>query len=203
MRPRLPIAARAATVRAGARSSGNLPDLAANLEHIVVSMRDWLIEAEAVPAQRIVVGKLCAQRHRRGAHIRRRLEREHDLAVPNGSRWRRRKSLHSVRACSCAHFPPDARAGNADARIPGAAHRPLSSLRHQLSNRFGCADRLTLTRGNGACERLLPCHSGTFTLPHDHYFQLEFRRDTSGAAAAMLFHEATGICVVEIMPQPR
>jgi len=45
------------------------------------------------------------------------------------------------------------------------------------------ADRLTLTRGNGACERLLPCHIGTFTLPHDHYFQLEFRRDTSGAAA--------------------
>lgn len=65
------------------------------------------------------------------------------------------------------------------------------------------ADRLGLTRGNDACERLLPCHSGTFTLPHDHYFQLEFRRDTSGAAAAMLFHEATGICVVEIMPQPR
>ena len=28
----------------------------ANLEHIVVSMRDWQIEAEAVPAQRIVVG---------------------------------------------------------------------------------------------------------------------------------------------------
>ena len=66
------------------------------------------------------------------------------------------------------------------------------------------ADRLTLTRGSGACERLLPCHGGTFTLPHDHYFKLEFRRDTSGAVDAMLFDEATGIYVVErVPPLPR
>jgi CubicO group peptidase (beta-lactamase class C family) len=62
------------------------------------------------------------------------------------------------------------------------------------------ADRLTMTRGNGACERLQPCHGGTFTLPDDHYFRLEFRRDASGAVDAMLFHEATGIYLVERVP---
>jgi hypothetical protein len=59
------------------------------------------------------------------------------------------------------------------------------------------ADRLTMTRGNGACQRLQPCHHGTFTLPDDPYFRLQFRRDVSGAVAAMLFHEATGIYLVD------
>jgi hypothetical protein len=45
-----------------------------------------------------------------------------------------------------------------------------------------------------------PCHGGTFTLPDDHYFRLEFRRDASGAVDAMLFHEATGIYLVERVP---
>jgi hypothetical protein len=31
-------------------------------------------------------------------------------------------------------------------------------------------DQLTLTRGNGACQVLLPSHGGTFTLPDDHYY---------------------------------
>jgi hypothetical protein len=62
------------------------------------------------------------------------------------------------------------------------------------------ADRLTLTRGTGPCERLRPCRGGTFTLPDDDYFRLEFRRDASGAVDAMLFHEATGIYVVDRLP---
>jgi hypothetical protein len=62
------------------------------------------------------------------------------------------------------------------------------------------ADRLTMTRGNGACLRLQPCHGGTFTMPDDHYFRLEFRRDASGTVDAMLFHYPTGIYLVERIP---
>jgi hypothetical protein len=62
------------------------------------------------------------------------------------------------------------------------------------------ADRLTITRGNGARKQLQPNHGGTFTLPDDHYFRLEFRRDASGSVDAMLFHEASGIYLVERVP---
>ena len=62
------------------------------------------------------------------------------------------------------------------------------------------ADRLTLTRGSGADERLLPRHGGTFALAGDPYFKLEFRRDASGAVDAMVFHEATDIYLVERVP---
>jgi hypothetical protein len=81
---------------------------------------------------------------------------------------------------------------------------PLTGLYQRCGVHFRIAlddvDRLTLTRHNGPCERLRPCHGGTFTLPHDDYFRLEFRRDTSGAVDAMLFHEATGIYVVDRLP---
>lgn len=40
-------------------------------------------------------------------------------------------------------------------------------------------------------------HGGTFTLPDDNCFRLEFRPDSSGMVDAMLFHEATGIYLVE------
>jgi hypothetical protein len=62
------------------------------------------------------------------------------------------------------------------------------------------AEQLTLTRGNGACQVLLPSHGGIFTLPDDHYFKLEFRRDASDAVDAMLFHEADGIYLVDRVP---
>lgn len=52
------------------------------------------------------------------------------------------------------------------------------------------ADWLTLTRSNGACEQLWPGHRGTFTLPDDNYFRLEFRGGASSAVEAMLFHAA-------------
>jgi CubicO group peptidase (beta-lactamase class C family) len=78
---------------------------------------------------------------------------------------------------------------------------PLTGLYHRCGVPFRIAldddDHLTMTRGNGACERLQPSHGGTFILPDDHYFRLEFRRDASGAVDAMLFHEATGIYLVE------
>jgi hypothetical protein len=64
------------------------------------------------------------------------------------------------------------------------------------------ARRLTMTRGNGPRERLRPHHSGTFTLSDDNYFRLEFRRDSSGTVDAMLFHEATGIYLVERVLTP-
>jgi hypothetical protein len=54
-----------------------------------------------------------------------------------------------------------------------------------------------MIRGNGPRERLRPHHGGTFTLPDDNYFRLELRRDSSGTVDAMLFHEATGIYLVE------
>jgi hypothetical protein len=78
---------------------------------------------------------------------------------------------------------------------------PLTGLYRRCGVHFRIAlddaDRLTLTRGTGPSERLLPCHGGTFTLPDNDYFRLAFRRDTSGAVDAMLFHEATGIYVVD------
>jgi len=81
---------------------------------------------------------------------------------------------------------------------------PLTGLYRRCGVPFRIAldetDRLTMTRGNGACERLQFCHGGTFTLPDDHYFRLEFRRDASGTVDAMLFHEATGIYLVERVP---
>ena len=57
-----------------------------------------------------------------------------------------------------------------------------------------------MTRGNGPRERLRPHHGGTFTLPDDNYFRLEFRRDSSGTVDAMLFHEAVGIVERELAP---
>ena len=62
------------------------------------------------------------------------------------------------------------------------------------------AERLTLARGNGADERLLPRHGATFALAGDHYFKLDFRRNASGAVDAMVFHEATDIYLVERVP---
>jgi hypothetical protein len=38
---------------------------------------------------------------------------------------------------------------------------------------------------------------GTFALPDDNYFRLEFRRNSSGTVDAMLFREASGIYLVE------
>lgn len=77
-------------------------------------------------------------------------------------------------------------------------------LRHAESKTYRIAlddsDQLTLTRGNGACQVLLPSYGGTFTLPDDHYFKLEFRRDASDAVDAMLFHEADGIYLVDRSP---
>jgi CubicO group peptidase (beta-lactamase class C family) len=64
------------------------------------------------------------------------------------------------------------------------------------------AGRLTVTRGNGPCQLLRPCHGGTFTPPDDNDFRLEFRRDSSGTVDAMLFHEATGIYLVERVLAP-
>ena len=85
---------------------------------------------------------------------------------------------------------------------------PLTGLYERCGVPFritlDAADRLTMTRGNGACERLQPCHGGTFILPDHPYFRLQFRRDASGAVDAMLFHEATGIYLVErVSAQPR
>jgi hypothetical protein len=81
---------------------------------------------------------------------------------------------------------------------------PLTGLYHRCGILFRIvlddSDRLIMTRGSGADERLLPCHGGTFALAGDHYFKLEFRRDASGAVDAMLFHEATGIYLVERVP---
>jgi CubicO group peptidase (beta-lactamase class C family) len=67
---------------------------------------------------------------------------------------------------------------------------------------FDDADGLSMTRGNGPRQRLRPCHGGTFTLPDDDDFRLQFRRDDSGTVDAMLFHEATGIYLVERVPVP-
>jgi len=50
-----------------------------------------------------------------------------------------------------------------------------------------------MTRGDGPRERLRSGHKGTFTLPDDDYFRLEFRRNSSGAVDAMPFHEASDI----------
>jgi|SRR5215831_6709391 len=133
MRPRLPIAARAATVRAGARPSANFPDLAANLEHIVVSMRDWLIEAEASTsssenyAHNAIGGvPIFAADWSENMTLQFQTDRDGDIAslsIP----------LEPAVALIFRRMPQPA----TRTRVPGAAHRPLSSPRHQLSNRFG------------------------------------------------------------------
>jgi CubicO group peptidase (beta-lactamase class C family) len=78
---------------------------------------------------------------------------------------------------------------------------PLTGLYRRCSLSFRIAldatDRLTMARGNGPCERLQPCHKGSFALADDPNFRLEFRRDGSGAVDAMIFHEATGVYLIE------
>jgi CubicO group peptidase (beta-lactamase class C family) len=85
---------------------------------------------------------------------------------------------------------------------------PLTGLYRRCGVPFHIAlddrGRLTMTRGSGKSEQLLPGHGGTFGLAGDHYFKLEFRRDASGSVDAMLFHEASGIYLVERVPaQPQ
>jgi hypothetical protein len=109
-----------------------------------------------------------------------------------------RKPRPAAGTCSRAdRLPSHARAYNAEREflesLVGLYRRCGVSFRIALDE----AGRLIMTRGNGPRERLRPHHGGTFTLPDDNYFRLEFRRDSSGTVDAMLFHEATGIYLVE------
>jgi CubicO group peptidase (beta-lactamase class C family) len=90
----------------------------------------------------------------------------------------------------------------------GHWHSGCSVISHAILDRLLGLDPLSwfdrLSGPSAACprERLRPHHGGTFTLPDDNYFRLEFRRDGSGTVDAMLFHEATGIYLVERVLTP-
>jgi CubicO group peptidase (beta-lactamase class C family) len=78
---------------------------------------------------------------------------------------------------------------------------PLTGLYRRCGVSFritlDATDQLTMARGNGPQERLLPRHKGSFALAGDPNFRLEFRRCSSGAVDAMIFHEATGVYLIE------
>jgi Domain of unknown function (DUF3471) len=198
------IAARAATRRAGARPSRNLPDFAGEYEH------------PAYGVVRIVSNDDGLRWHGLGLDLP--ISHRHYDVFELGadpSIWFENMTLqfHTDREGDIASLaiplepavaPIIFRRMAEPATRARAFLEPLTGLYRRCDVLFRIAlddaDRLTLTRGNGAGERLMPCHGGTFALATDPYFKLEFRRDASGAVDAMVFHEATGIYLVERVP---
>jgi CubicO group peptidase (beta-lactamase class C family) len=198
------IAARAATIRAGARPSRHLPDYAGEYEH------------PAYGVVRIAFGDDALRWHGLGLDLPI-LHRHYDV-FELGADWSiwfedmtlqfqtdREGDITSVAIpLEPAVAPIVFRRRPEPATRTRAFLEPLTGLYQRCSVTYRIAlddaDQLTLTRGNGACQVLLPSPGGTFTLPDDHYFKLEFRRDASDAIDGMLFHEADGIYFVDRLP---
>jgi CubicO group peptidase (beta-lactamase class C family) len=195
------IAARAATIRAGARPSRNLPDFAGEYEH------------PAYGVVRIVFNDDALRWHGLGLDLPI-LHRHYDVFElgADWSIWFENITLQfqtdregDIASLAVPLEPAVAPIIFRRAAEPATRARtflePFTGLYRRCGVPFRIAlddaDRLTLTRGSGASERLLPCHGGTFALAGDHYFKLEFRRDALGGVDAMVFHEATGIYLVE------
>jgi CubicO group peptidase (beta-lactamase class C family) len=198
------IAARAATMRAGARPSRNLPDFAGEYEHPAYGVVRIVSNDDGLRWHGLGLDLPISHRH-------------YDVFElgADSSIWFENMTLqfHTDREGDIASLaiplepavaPIIFRRMAEPATRARAFVEPLSGLYRRCGVLFRIAlddaDRLTLTRGNGAVERLMPCHGGTFALAGDPYFKLEFRRDASGAVDAMVFHEATDIYLVERVP---
>jgi Domain of unknown function (DUF3471)/Beta-lactamase len=200
------IAARAATIRPGTRSSHDLPDYAGEYGH------------PAYGVVRIICNDGALRWHGLGLDLP--ISHRHYDVFELGADWsiwfeNMIVQFHTDREGDIASLalplepavgPIVFRRRPEPAMLTREFLDPLAGLYHRCCVRFRIAldddDGLTMTRGHGPRQRLRPCHGGTFTLPDDDDFRLEFRRDSSGTVDAMLFHEATGIYLVERVPAP-
>jgi CubicO group peptidase (beta-lactamase class C family) len=200
------IAVRAAIIRADTRPSHDLPDYASEYEH------------PAYGVVRIVCNDCVLRWHGLGLDLP--ISHRHYDVFELGADWsiwfeNMIVQFHTDREGDIANLslPLEPAVGPiVFRRMPEPAMlkreflEPLVGLYRRCGVLFRTAlddaDRLTLIRGNGPRERLRPYHGRTFTLPDDNDFRLEFRRDSSGTVDAMLFHEATGIYLVERLVAP-